>query len=138
MANHCQIVDCIRCNNCVSIILGSSLFENTYEELMRKSIKELRFITTTKYIDVSGCLEKSDIVNNIINCLNKEKNSISDMVETIDETIYCVESDIFWTNIPMAMMKAMKKQKKELTEEQKILLDRNLICRCGRVLRRAL
>jgi hypothetical protein len=62
---------------------------------MRKSIKELRFITTTKDIDVSGCLEKSDIVNNIINCLNKEKDSISDMVETIDETIYRVESDIF-------------------------------------------
>lgn len=60
---------------------------------MRKPIKALRFIAKTKDVDISRCLEKSEIVNNIIPCLNEKR--YGDLAETSDKTIDCVviESD---------------------------------------------
>ena len=64
---------------------GSTSF--AYEELMRKSIKELRFITKTKDVDISNCLEKSEIVNIIYSSSRKQ---CRDVAETVNKTIQCI------------------------------------------------
>ena len=46
---------------------------SVYEEHMKKkTIKELRLIASTKEVDISSCLEKSEIVDKILHCLKKE------------------------------------------------------------------
>ena len=46
---------------------------SVYEEHMKKKkIKQLRFIASTKEVDISSCLEKSEIVDKILHCLKKE------------------------------------------------------------------
>ena len=45
---------------------------SVYEEHMKKkTIKELRLIASTKEVDISSCLEKSEIVDKILHCFKK-------------------------------------------------------------------
>ena len=64
---------------------GSTSF--AYEELMRKSIKELRFIAKTKDVDISNCLEKFEIINIIYSSSRKQ---CGDVAETVNKTIQCI------------------------------------------------
>ena len=77
-------------------------------------------------------------MNNIIFCLNEKR--YGGLAETSDKTIDCVviESDSLSDQSSVVDDKIYEETKKELTEERKILQDRNAICQCGRVLRKGL